>query len=555
MRLALPLLFLASVAFAQAPEGQFTVNTQGLAVTMSAKAGWTITSLDFDGNRLLVPAGSQGAVYQAPGGEWFGSTMKGGETPLLLAVSVDGRTLEGDLPETIAGESVTVRKASIIDKVAHVATTTFEKDTMVQRHYFRVLQEVSANPFYAFAYSVTPDMDQWVAQPLQGQLMEGAFSSSAANFVSQSIRWGAEFDLEKGAGLVVYFPEATSGAGSDTRFWDQPAYRKLLMQPTSGKLEAGTEISSLMVLRPFMAGADNWKDVAGQIAGELQARFPPKEVAENVGRLYGEGVPEDGFITAKTRDYTIQFSAKQAWTIYNFTYRDHLIGHSNGFYGTVLIPVGGNFIGTGHTEGGREIVHAVKLLVDGLETPVEIGKVYTGSRIELIKDSTIHKFKARATITVTDDEVIERQELEALETFDLKIMYLFMHCWQGTTSKWLAELPDGETIGGDFNNEGNEVLKDTRWVAQYEPNMGIGILGYTPKVASGNGSHTMIWNLERYHKFYTRRVGLPETFEAGQKLDYTMIVRGVPDESGDWEATRAAAEDLKRRYPPVNDED
>jgi hypothetical protein len=50
-------------------------------------------------------------------------------------------------------------------------------------------------------------------------------------------------------------------------------------------------------------------------------------------------------------------------------------------------------------------------------------------------------------------------------------------------------------------------------------------------------------------------VGLPETFEAGQKLDYTMIVRGVPDESGDWEATRAAAEDLKRRYPPVNDED
>ena len=119
----------------------------------------------------------------------------------------------------------------------------------------------------------------------------------------------------------------------------------------------------------------------------------------------------------------------------------------------------------------------------------------------------------------------------------------------------LAELPDGKTIGGDFNNEGNEVLKDTRWVAQYEPNMGIGILGYTPKVASGNGSHTMIWDLERYHKFYTRRVGLPETFEAGQKLDYTMIVRGVPDESGDWEATRAAAEDLKRRYPPVNDED
>ena len=105
-------------------------------------------------------------------------------------------------------------------------------------------------------------------------------------------------------------------------------------------------------------------------------------------------------------------------------------------------------------------------------------------------------------------------------------------------------------IQGELDNEGNEILKDTRWTAQHEPDMGIAILSYTPKVASGNGSYTMIWDLERYHKHYTKRVGAPETFKTGDKLDYTMIVKGVPDETGDWTATKAAAEALKEKFPP-----
>lgn len=546
-------LMIAVSASAQPPQGELAIQTEQLSVLMSSEAGWTIRTLHYEGTPMFVPAGGQGAVFSLPGSKWFGSAMEGGEQPILLDVSVDGKTVASELPQSVTGETVTVKKASLIDKMAHVAETTFEGDLFVQKHYFLALEDIQVTNFYAFIYSVTPDTDAWLAQPLEGEQIEGVFSISKAQLVNRDVAWAAQYDTETQKGLLCYYVTPFKGPGSATRIWDTENYHKHFSQPLTGMIAAGTELSYTMVMKLFSSEEGQWKEAAAHEAATLKQRFPTEERFVEKPRIYDEGVPEEGHITAQTANYKIVFSAKQAWTIYNFTFGDHLIGHSNGFYGTVLIPVGSNFIGTGHTEGGREIVHAVKLLVDGNEEPIEIGKTFEGSTVQLIKDSTIHKFRATTTVTVTDDEVTQRTQLRATEVFDLKLMYLFMHCWQGTTTQWIAELPDAELIEGEFDNQGNEVLKDTRWIAQYEPNMGIAIVGYTPKVASGNGSHTMIWDLERYHKFYTRRVGAVERFEEGDELDYTMVVKGIAGETGDWAATLQAVEQLKEEYPPIVD--
>jgi len=131
-------------------------------------------------------------------------------------------------------------------------------------------------------------------------------------------------------------------------------------------------------------------------------------------------------------------------------------------------------------------------------------------------------------------------------------MYLFMHCWSHTTTKWFAELPDGQTTQGELVEKGFQINQDTRWIAEFEPNWSMGIIGYTPKVATGPGSATKIWVVpDRYHKHYTQRIaGAGEQFKAGDRLDYEMIVRGVRDETGDWTKTQAAAAALKEKYPP-----
>jgi len=137
-------------------------------------------------------------------------------------------------------------------------------------------------------------------------------------------------------------------------------------------------------------------------AGREEGLPPGQQAAAAAPRLYDEGVPETGYLRVRAGDYEVVLSAAKAWTIYEIHYAGELLAGATGHYGTVLIPKGGNWIGTGHSEGGREIVHSLRLTVDGRDCAVEPGATVEGRRIELTKSSTIHKFAATHTITVTD---------------------------------------------------------------------------------------------------------------------------------------------------------
>jgi hypothetical protein len=272
----------------------------------------------------------------------------------------------------------------------------------------------------------------------------------------------------------------------------------------------------------------------------------PQPVA---AKLYGANVPEHGILTLQTAKYAVPFCAQQAWTVQKIQYDGRTVAHEHGFYGTVLIPKGGNFWGTGHTDGGREIVNALTLLVDGNKQPVEVGKTVIGHKLVLRKDSIIWKFKCLAEVTVSDDRIIARTQLEAAEDVDLKLLYYFMHCFVATTTNWMAELPNGDFAADTFRSAGGfAVNKDTRWVAQFEPTMKLGILCYSPKVIGGPGSMSKVWDLNGYHKLY-HQANTNRSFKRGEKLDYSIIIQVVPQEIGDWSATKAAVEALKKLYP------
>lgn len=284
--------------------------------------------------------------------------------------------------------------------------------------------------------------------------------------------------------------------------------------------------------------------VLGQATtGHASAPLPP-------ATLYGPNVPDNGILTLKTAKYTVPISARQAWTIQKIEYDGKTVAHERGFYGTVLIPKGGQWWGTGHTEGGREIVNSLQLTVDGKDQPVKVGETVVGHRVTLRKESMMWKLKCMAEVTLTDEHVFERTQLEATEDVSLNLLYYFMHCFIPTTTKWTAELPNGDFAAGSLSSSGGfEVNKDTRWVAQFEPAMNLGILCYTPKVISGPGSMSKIWNLPHYHKFYYQ-ANTERTFKRGERLDYSVIVQMVPHETGGWAATKATVEALKKLYPP-----
>jgi len=286
-------------------------------------------------------------------------------------------------------------------------------------------------------------------------------------------------------------------------------------------------------------------------AGREEGLPPGQQAAAAAPRLYDEGVPETGYLRVRAGDYEVVLSAAKAWTIYEIHYAGELLAGATGHYGTVLTPKGGNWIGTGHSEGGREIVHSLRLTVDGRDCAVEPGATVEGRRIELTKSSTIHKFAATHTITVTDAETIEHAVLRATEDHDLKKLYFFMHCWPKETDAWIAQPLEGDVVQGGFANDGGQQVRaNTRWTAQHLPGRDLGLLCYTPHTLVTPTSMSFIWDHERYHKYYTQHND-GASFKQGDELDYTMVVKVVPGETGDWTATRAAAADLESRYPPT----
>ncbi len=271
--------------------------------------------------------------------------------------------------------------------------------------------------------------------------------------------------------------------------------------------------------------------------------------AEETGSVIKQKIAKKGFLTLKTENYTVPIDAASGWTIEKMEYRGETFSLNNGHYGTVLKPKGGQWWGTGHTEGGREVVHHLELMVDGRNVPVKIGETVTGKRIELIKKSTIWKFNVHAEVTLNNEYVIERTVLEAQEDCQTDLIYYFMHCFPPVTTKWLARLPDGSIEQGPLTAaRGMRLNKESTWVAQFDPQKQIGILCYTPRVITGDGSRSMIWDLDRYHKYYLRQND-GQNFKKGDRLDFSVIVKVVPGETGDWKKTRDAAEKLLKNYP------
>lgn len=549
---------LAAIVGAGGPSGVLTLKTDQMEITLGSEASWTIMTLEYDGTPLIIKAGGQGAVIRPAGADWIGGAMSGGvEQVGELTIAADGQPVQLPTAEPVQSNNILIRKTSTLATIEHTAETTVEADLIVQTHTFVATEDIELGSFYCFIYSVAPTTTHWMAQPVSGAMMDGECKSEGGHAANKPVRWLAQYDASAAKGLICYYPTPFTGPGSFSAVWDQESYHKFLAQPLTGKIEKGTQLSYTMVMKMFSANEDQWQTAASEAVAALEQRFPPSAEAAQapVERLYDEGVPEQGFFTLQTASYQVIFQAESAWTIDEIHYGGEPLAGPTGHYGTVLVPEGGKWIGTGHTEGGREIVHSVKLTVDGQETPIQVGTAVEGHDIELIKTSTIHKFDATHAITIKDDEIVERAQLTATEDHDLSIMYLFMHCWPSETTKWIAELPDGEIIEGLLESDKDHAVdQDARWVAQYHPDRNLGLLCYTPKIATTETSKSFIWDQEHYHKYYVQH-NRGMSFAEGDELDFTMVVKIVPGETGDWEATKAAAADLAERYPHVDDEE
>lgn len=542
----LPWIVAAAILGAGGPEGEITIHSGNLTATMGQANAWTIMSMECDGMPVTVNAGGQSAVIHPQGADWMGGAM-GGNTEQVRSLAIDGEACAAVPEEPLTG-SVTITRESMLASIEHTATIQFDDGLLRQTNEFTFTEDLNLSAFYPFIYSFSPRFTHFLAIPDTGEPQVGEFTGEGGHHINAEVPAFALYNADAGRGVVVYLQKTPGGA---VTLWDQTGYRKFWLQPTKGAIKAGSEFAGTMLLTCF-EGGDDWQAAAGGVAADLQERYPMQQAEARPNQLYDEGVPEIGFMTVQTENLTVKFEAPSAWTIDEILWNGFKVAGPTGHYGTVLVPVGSNWIGTGHTEGGREVVHSLTFSVDGVERPVEVGATLTGERFELFKKSTIHSFDAEHTITIADSEIVERALLRATEAHDLKLMYLFMHCIEPATTRWIAELPDGTIEEGEFESDRDmELARDARWAAQWFPEQNLSVLLYITKIPEPEDSSVMMWDQERYHKFYVKHnSGL--SLAEGDEIDHTLVFTVVEGETGDWTATQAAAEALKTRYPPVD---
>ncbi|MFW5867982.1 MAG: hypothetical protein ACOCX2_09215 [Armatimonadota bacterium] len=548
----LPWILAAAILGAGGPEGQLTVESGNLQATMGQANAWTIMTMQCDGMPVTVNSGGQGAVINPAGGDWTGGAM-GGNTEQVQSLTINGEACTVAPEDPLTGE-VTIVRESMLASVEQTSTTVFSDGVMRQTNELSFTEDINLGAFYPFIYSFSPEFTHWLAIRESGDAEVGEFTSEGGHRVNSETPAFALYNEALGRGVVVYLQQSPGGA---VTLWDQTGYRKFWVQPTRGEIKAGTEFQGTMLLTCF-DGGDDWQAAATSTFHELREAHPMRQADAQPNQLYDEGVPEIGFMTVATENLTVKFEAPSAWTIDEIRWNDVLVAGPAGHYGTVLVPKGGRWIGTGHTEGGREVVHSLSFSADGEQRPVEVGASLEGEQFELFKASTIHRFDAEHTVTVRGDEIVERALLTATEDHELNLMYLFMHCIEPGSTAWMAELPDGTFEEGVLDSDDEaasafELRKPARWVAQHFPEQDLSVLLYLTRIPTPDDTLVQIWDLPRYHKFYvTHNRGL--AVSEGDEIDHTLVFTVVEGETGDWSATKARAEQLEEAYPPEDAE-
>lgn len=247
--------------------------------------------------------------------------------------------------------------------------------------------------------------------------------------------------------------------------------------------------------------------------------------------------PEDFSLVAG--DYRVDINPDWAYTISRIVYKDYQLIARTGFNGTVLAAASGKYIGSGHTEGGKEIVEKIVLKVDGEAIHPESGKIYSGQEIVTVKTSRIGNLRFHTEIRLDRTGILESKRFEALERQEIHLFCLYAYGFNVNTVEWLAMLSDGTFRDGVFKNDGGWQLtaQDVKWVALYDPAPGIVIIAsqepvIKPTTCRANG----LWDVkDRYHKYDIFIPGpVPEGTESPL---YTMAIKAFSAAPDDWRQT------------------
>ena len=240
-------------------------------------------------------------------------------------------------------------------------------------------------------------------------------------------------------------------------------------------------------------------------------------------------------------DYRIRINEKYKHTIREVVWKGNVLATQSGYYGAILCPASGKYIGAGHTEGGAEKVLSVKVTCDGKEVTPAAKAVFKGSRVTVEKLSMFDKLLFRIVLELTPEGLVETKRFVATAEQNVHLFYAHIYCFGKGFTDYYALTEDNKVVSGKFELPRDnpkarktswKVRKNVKYIAEYDAAKKIGVVLWYPEIIKGITHKAAIWECPwAYMKFYMM-TALPKKIAANWESPvYTVILRGFAAET------------------------
>jgi hypothetical protein len=235
-----------------------------------------------------------------------------------------------------------------------------------------------------------------------------------------------------------------------------------------------------------------------------------------------------------TPGFALKFRGDRAWTISEIEYKGAVISGPTGFHGLVLAIGPALFIGSGHKEGGEEVVESIEVKLDGAVLDPPEGSLDCREAV-ITKRSQLGDWTHEAVIRLTAEKLELDYRIKATKDTYIELMYPFMFCWSPLSTEWMAQTRNGEILEGEFRSDnGWQLEKDVDWSAIYIPDKQMAaVLRFDENLPDGALHKHGFWDREAYHKQYYQSFWRAN-IEAGQDFHYRVALQVAEGGVNNW---------------------
>ncbi len=236
-------------------------------------------------------------------------------------------------------------------------------------------------------------------------------------------------------------------------------------------------------------------------------------------------------------DYRVTVTEKVKHTIRKIAWKGYTLATPTGYYGAIVMPAPGKYIGAGHKEGGTENVLSVTVTCDGKTVVPEAKMEIKGECITVEKISRFDRCLFRIRLVLTPEGLIETKRFIAEADQNFHLFYAHIYCFDKEMTDYFALKADGKTVRGRFEKKQKydwHVNSEVKYVAEYNAGQKKGAMLYYPEIIPGTARKATIWEvLNGYNKCYMM-AKVPKKVSAGWKSPtFTVILRGFEAENAD----------------------